>query len=150
LSAIGITAFFEEFDEYFVGADPEPVDLWKWHLAEEHEHRTVAHEVYHALFGKNKLAAYIYRVWAFVYAVRHIRSHQERVTERLLKKDRRGMTPEQVAASKARVAKVRKTMNRRAWEHLRDIFSPFYDPAKRRAPRGVAAYLQKYASQSAA
>jgi predicted metal-dependent hydrolase len=149
MSAVGVTAFFEEFDDYFAGADPEPVEMWKWHLAEEYEHRTVAHEVYHALFGKNKLVAYVYRVWAFFYAVRHIRAHQERVLECLLEKDRRGMTAEQIAASQARVAMVRKTFNRRAGEHLRQIVSPFYDPANRAAPRGVEAYLSRYAPQAA-
>jgi predicted metal-dependent hydrolase len=147
MSAIAVSTYFEEYDEYLKDADEEPAELWRWHLAEEHEHRTVAHDVYHALFGKNKIAAYFYRVWAFFYAVNHIRSHVKRVTETLLAKDRANMSPEEVAASKAREAEVGKVAGRRAREHLLRILSPFYDPRKRPEPRGVAACLARHAAQ---
>jgi predicted metal-dependent hydrolase len=144
MSAIAVTSFFEEFDELLEGADPEAVELWKWHLAEEHEHREVAHDVYHALFGQNPVFAYFYRLYGFVYAVSHIRAHIGRVTQFLLAKDREGMSAEQIAQSKIREAHAKKVMSKRAREHLKDIFSPFYKPGRRRDPRGVIESLRKY------
>jgi uncharacterized protein len=38
-------------DELFRGADPEPATLVLWHLAEEVEHKTVAHDVWAATDG---------------------------------------------------------------------------------------------------
>ena len=37
--------WFDWYAEYLEGADPEAVDLWNWHMAEEHEHREVAYAV---------------------------------------------------------------------------------------------------------
>ncbi len=37
--------------ELFLGADPEPATLVLWHLAEEVEHKTVAHDVWAAVDG---------------------------------------------------------------------------------------------------
>ena len=145
MSAIAVTAFFEEFDELLEGADEAAVELWRWHLAEEFEHREVAHDVYHALFGGNPVFAYFYRLYGFAYAITHIRKHTARITAYLLAKDREGMTDEQLAQSRAREAKAQEAMGRRAKEHLKAILSPFYKPAKRPEPRGVAAVLQRYA-----
>src|SRR3546814_198277 len=36
-------------------ADPKAVELWKWHLAEEFEHRHVCFDVYRTLFGTGPL-----------------------------------------------------------------------------------------------
>lgn len=149
MSAIAVTAYFEEFGEFLEGADPDVVALWKWHLAEEYEHREVAHNVYHALFGKNPVFAYFYRLYGFIYAVRHIRAHSARVAQYLLGKDREGMSEEQIAESKAREAHAKKVMAKRAREHLKDIFSPFYKPARRREPRGLMDFLNNFERSSA-
>jgi len=39
LGIIHAAFFFEHVDDLFIGADPRVVALWKWHLAEEYEHR---------------------------------------------------------------------------------------------------------------
>ncbi|MDB5423255.1 MAG: hypothetical protein JWQ29_671 [Phenylobacterium sp.] len=150
MSAIAVTSFFEEFDEFLEGADPQAADLWRWHLAEEFEHREVAHEVYHALFGKNPVSAYLYRIYGFFYAITHIRKHVARVTEYLLAKDREGMTPEEIERSKERQAAAQKVMGKRAAEHLKAILSPFYKPANRPEPRGVQDVLRRYETPVAA
>lgn len=143
MSAIAVTNFFEVFDDYLKDADPRAVAVWKWHLAEEYEHREVAHEVYHSLCGKNRLTAYFWRIYGFFFAIRHIRAHTARVTEYLIETDRAGMTEDQRAASIERQLEVEAATSSRAREHLKDILSFNYDPARRLAPRGLQALLDK-------
>ena len=40
--------------ELFASADPEVTRLFVWHLAEEVEHKTVAHDVFHAISGSRR------------------------------------------------------------------------------------------------
>ena len=37
--------FLQEIDDLLETADPAVAELWRWHLAEEFEHRCVAHDV---------------------------------------------------------------------------------------------------------
>ncbi len=147
MSSIPTTSFFEEFDDYWAGSDPRVEALWKWHLAEEHEHREVMHDLYRSLYGRGPFA-YAYRIYGFLYACRHIMKYVNAVGKVLLEADRAGMTPEELAASKAR----EKAITKRAWSsamrHFRSILSPFYDPSKRVAPRGVAEILARTSIQA--
>src|SRR5262245_51880970 len=43
LGAIQAELLFERADALLAGADPAVTALWRWHLAEEFEHRTVCH-----------------------------------------------------------------------------------------------------------
>jgi predicted metal-dependent hydrolase len=140
MSAIPTTCFFEGFDAYWARSDPRAEALWKWHLAEEHEHREVMHDLYRALYG-NGSRAYLYRIYGFVFATAHITRHIKGISTLMLAKDREGMTPAELVASKAR----ERAINRLAWKHakrhMKKIFSPFYDPVRRATPRGVAEIL---------
>jgi uncharacterized protein len=149
MSSIAVTNFFEEFDPFLEGADPRAVSIWKWHLAEEYEHREVAHEVYHELFGRNRLFAWAYRIYGFVCAIKHIRNHTARVTDYLLSVDRAGMSEAEMAASIERQKDVNAATSRRAREHLKVILSFSYDPASRPAPRGVQQLLDKMSAEMA-
>jgi predicted metal-dependent hydrolase len=142
MSAIPTTAFFEDFDELWAQSDPAVEALWKWHLAEEYEHRTVMHNLYIALYGSGPIA-YFRRVWGFFYATRHILNFVNSVARVLLAKDREGMSPEELAASKEREKKIQKLAGKHALDHMRRIISPFYDPAKRLPPRGVMEILAR-------
>jgi Predicted metal-dependent hydrolase len=51
LGIIHAEFFFERIDDLLEGADERLVRLWKWHLAEEFEHRTVCYDVLHAVGG---------------------------------------------------------------------------------------------------
>ncbi len=44
-------------DVWLDGADPRAAALWRWHLAEEYEHRNVCHDAYVALVGDYGLRA---------------------------------------------------------------------------------------------
>ena len=148
MSSIAVTNFFEEFDHYMEGSDPRAVAMWKWHLAEEFEHREVAFDVYHAIYG-NGLFAYLYRLYGFYCAMSHIRRHTQRVTAYLLAKDREGMSESELAASVERERDVASRTSKRAKEHLKAIISWNYDPAKRPAPRGLQVHLDQLTSELA-
>lgn len=141
MSAISVTAIFEESDEFFATADQNVVDLWKWHLAEEYEHRTVMYDVFHEMYGKNPVTSYFWRIYGLFYAMVHMGGFSARATKVLLDKDRSTMTPEQLAQSIANEKRAKKALTRPALKHLLEILSPFYKPARRRPPRGVEAYL---------
>jgi predicted metal-dependent hydrolase len=149
MSSIAVTNFFEEFDPFLEGADPRAVAIWKWHLAEEYEHREVAHEVYHELFGRNRLFAWVYRLYGFLCAITHIRKHTARVTDYLLSVDRADMSEAELAASLERQKAVSTATSSRAREHLKAILSFNYDPASRPAPRGVQELLDRMSAEMA-
>src|SRR5690606_10684975 len=80
-------------------------------------------------------------LYGFFYATFHITKHIQGITNLLLAKDREGMSPEELEASKARQKSINKLAWKHAMRHMRKIVSPFYDPAKRQPPRGVMEIL---------
>ena len=144
LSATACELWFEGYSEFLEGADPETADMWRWHLAEEFEHRTVAHEVYHELSGLDPVSQYFYRVYGYIYAVVHLGRFTKKVAQYLLEVDRANMTPEQLQASLAREKAASKTMQQGFLRMALRIASPFYHPAKRREPRGYKEFLADF------
>ena len=140
------TFWYDVCEKYITdidGANEEVVLLWKWHLAEEYEHRTVAYDVYKELFGKD-IVGYFYRIFGFVYAFRHLTSYGDRVAKHLLKQDRQGMTKQEIKASKKRERTI-------AWEYfvynfpkLIAVFSPFYTPHHKPEPKGAREILKRF------
>lgn len=141
LSATACELYFEDYCELLEGADPEPTNMWRWHLAEEFEHRTVCSDVYHELSGLNPVFRYFYRLYGYFYAVIHLGRFQTMVAKKLIEHDRSTMTSEEVKASIERDKYARKIMGRRFLKTVMMICSPFYDPLKRRTPNGYEQYL---------
>ncbi|VFT05248.1 metal-dependent hydrolase-like protein [Pseudomonas aeruginosa] len=132
--------FFTQLDDYLEGADESAVTLWKWHLAEEFEHRSVCYDVYKALYGHSP-RGYLYRLYGFVYAVAHIGSHVKRVNAYLLAQDRRNLSETERGASVERQRQVKRRLTNASLPRLLKVFSPFYDPARKKAPSGMERYL---------
>ncbi|WP_313485206.1 metal-dependent hydrolase [Stutzerimonas kunmingensis] len=133
--------FFTELDDYLNGADESAVTLWKWHLAEEFEHRSVCFDVYKALYGDG-LRGYLYRLHGFVYAITHIGRHVKRVNAYLLAEDRCHLSEAQHATSVERERQVKRRIAKASLPRLLKVFSPRYDPATKQAPAGMAPYLE--------
>lgn len=143
LGCASAQAFFEDLDEYLAGADGEALDLWKWHLAEEFEHREVCYQVYKTLYGNGPFA-YLYRVAVFIYAVRHIGSYTGRVQKYLLDVDRASMTEAERQASLEREKVLAKRVAKKSFKRLLAVLSPFYDPGKRKPSPGMQEILDRY------
>lgn len=144
MSASACEAWFEDYDDMLQGADPATADMWRWHLAEEFEHRTVCADVYHELSGLNPVARYFYRIYGYFYALKHLGSFSKACSGYLLGKDREGMTPAELQASLEREKAFKKRMIKRMLPMMRKILSPFYDPAKRPDPKGYREFLDAF------
>jgi uncharacterized protein len=150
--AMGSTAaqvIFEDLDEYLVGADSEALELWKWHLAEEFEHREVCFQVYKTLYGNGPFA-YLYRVAVFFFAVKHIHGYTARAQAYLLGVDRASMTEEERQASIAREKAIAKKVGSASKKHLLKVLSPFYDPGKKKVSPGMQQILDRYDNSASA
>lgn len=144
MSASACEAWFGEYGDLLENADPVVCDMWRWHLAEEFEHRTVCSDVYHELSGLNPVSRYFYRIYGFVYALVHLGKFGKAATDYLLAKDRETMTPQEVEASIARQKAIGKRIKKSAMPEILKVFSPFYDPAKRREPVGQREFLEEF------
>lgn len=102
--------------------------MWKWHIAEEIEHRSVAFDVYRRLVG-----SYAHRIVSGTRAQWHYLSYVARLTGCM------------AAGLGRRLAQPRTPMHRRALRNYLRTFSPFYDPAAIALPAGLPALLDRYA-----
>ncbi|HLG87265.1 MAG TPA: metal-dependent hydrolase [Alphaproteobacteria bacterium] len=145
LGIIHAEFFFEHVDDLLAGSDERLVKLWKWHLAEEFEHRTVCFDVHHALGS-----GYFVRIRGYLAAMRHLGRYGKNVSDYLLSVDRARMTPDERRHSTGLEKRYRRRFNRFALPKLLSVFSPFYNPRSRRAPRGSVELLQGIAAGSLA
>jgi predicted metal-dependent hydrolase len=144
--------FSGELDPLIKDADPYAVQLWKWHLAEEFEHRTVCFDVFHTLYGKGFFKrffnGYLYRVYGFFYAATHIDRYTQRVARYLIGVDNANASPEELKASQAREKAMMKIIRRATLPRLANVLSPFYNPGRRKMPANMSSLLKHYAEAS--
>lgn len=140
--------WFEHSDAWLEGADEAPVALWKWHMAEEYEHRDFCHRLLHALYARSPWTritnGWLYRVYGVWTAATHLGRYSKRVRAYLLETDHASMDAAAVAASHRRLKSLEAFTRRHMLPSLLRALSPFYDPARRPMPRGLDAYLARF------
>lgn len=148
LGAVSGGIWFEKSDQMLEGADPNAVALWKWHMAEEFEHREVCFKVYKAMFCRglrNRIInGYFYRIYGLWFAIKHLQGHAGRWRTYLLDVDRAKMTDaekQKLAADEKAFARFqRDTFLRQLLKNL----LPWYHPGRKRTPKGLMEYLRQF------
>ncbi|MFZ4602574.1 MAG: metal-dependent hydrolase [Caulobacterales bacterium] len=130
--------WLDEIEDLLEGADAEVVGLWKWHLMEEYEHRTVCHDAFHHFHG-----GYWLRLYGFFYQLAHLGRFSKMVREYLLEKDRAAMTPEARAESIKRQKRVGRRIAGLVLPRLLKVLSPFYTPRNSPEPRMFKSHMEK-------
>jgi len=128
--------WLDEIGDLLEGARPEVIKLWKWHLMEEYEHRTVCHDVYHAVHG-----GYFLRVYGMFFHYFQMANFTGMVLNRLLKRDRQDLTKAEVKASRRRARRVALRIAWLTWSRALKALSPFYTPLKAREPQMFRSYM---------
>lgn len=140
--------WFEKSEQWIAGADEAPVALWKWHMAEEYEHRDFRHRLLHALYARSPWGRFVngwlYRLYGVWTAATHLGRYSKRARAYLLETDRASMDAAGVDASKRRMKAVDAFTRRHMLPALFRALSPFHDPERWPKPRGLDAYLARF------
>ena len=129
---------FEQAADLLEGSDPQVAGLWKWHFAEEFEHRMVAHDAYHRLGG-----GWLYRLYRLFTTLRHLKKYNALVESHLVEIDRHGMTPEELRRSRKASRQLHRRLNWFLLFRLIRVLSPRYSPAGRRVQIGRASCRER-------
>jgi predicted metal-dependent hydrolase len=131
--------------DLFEGGDQRMVDLFKWHLAEEFEHRCVAHAAFAAHSGN-----YFLRIRGALEAFRSLNRFQSDILNVILEVDRQNLTPAQVKESKRRLKQLQRRLALYVLPRLVQILRPYYDPAKHEMTPDIRSALHKYEAMAEA
>lgn len=128
------------------GADRTVVEMFRWHLAEEYEHRTVCYRVFHRLANSGgPIRTYFRRLRGLYISATHMMGYAKQLENYLIETDQKDMSPEQLSASKARLKKAKKVQPVPTFAGFLRVLSPWYDPAKTPAPKNLNMVLTAYA-----
>lgn len=109
--------------------DDPTLDLWRWHLAEEYEHRHVANYVFHA-----HVSSYWYRLYGIVRAAPHMLGYMTRTGFYMLGEDYRAGRIQDPWRSRMRMLGVLGRLAGYVVSRLLKTLHPKYDPANLPAP----------------
>jgi uncharacterized protein len=117
--------------------DDPTADLWRWHLAEEYEHRHVANYLFHALYK-----SYWYRLWGICYSAPHMLGYMIRTGNYMIKEDRKAGRIKDHWRSRLRFAKMLTRLFAYMVPRLIASLHPRYDPANLPPPERCMAVLE--------
>jgi len=135
----------DEMGELTCSGDPQIIAMWKWHLLEEFEHRSVCFDVFHAVHG-----GYFLRIYGFIAQIRHFKKMITRVTAYLLEYDRQRMTEAERAESIAREKAATEATHKAMSPRLIKVLLPSYNPRDLEEPKNYRSFLDKFDQAAAA
>lgn len=148
LGAVQGGLWFGRMDALTEGADPDALALWKWHMAEEFEHREVCFQIYHTLFSRGLWGkiwnGYFYRIYGCIFAIYHLRGYMARMFDYLVEQDKRTMTEAEKAAYDREIKAVNSFQARVFFPQLLKNLLPWYNPGRKRTPAGLFEYLHQF------
>jgi predicted metal-dependent hydrolase len=127
--------------------DSAVVEMWRWHLAEEYEHREVMWRVYDRLFGTPADVAYDFRIEMFTLAGGHFGGYAERMFQAMLATYRKEMTADELRASREREERFVTELQERTERRTEPVFSREYNPTTNPRPAQLDDVLATYAGE---
>ena len=121
----------------FGGADPSVTSFILWHMVEETEHKTVAFDLYGALYG-----GYFGRAWGVYCGSWHVLKYSHRAYKCMLKKDGRWSS----LRSRLRLAKMQLAFIRHVGKFLLGSILPGHRPERVSDPDWVEEWADAYAN----
>lgn len=148
LGAVSGKIWFEDSDEMIAGLDNAAIRLWKWHMAEEYEHREVCYQFFKAIycqgFWNRIINGYFYRIYGILFAIWHLRGFSTKAAAYMRDIELQRFSPEEKARLESDT-KAFKRFNRRVFlKPLLANLLPGYDPAKKPIPKGLFEYLRHF------
>ena len=134
---MGITEWLiKQRGDLFRDSDPAIASLVLWHMVEETEHKTVAFDLYNALFS-----SYWPRFWGVAFGTWHVAVSSRKAYVRMLKRD--GLW--QQWRSRLRLLWMIARFVRHASPAILQSLLPGYHPSKVKDPAWVAQWIEAYA-----
>jgi predicted metal-dependent hydrolase len=128
--------WLDEVGDLFDDADPVAAAMWRWHICEEFEHRTVCFDVQRHLATSEED-----RIRVLDFSREHQGAMVQRVLQSLLEQYWSSCSQEEIDASTARLLEVGSRLNGAAEERLRQVYLPSYTPRAAPIPQQYAATL---------
>jgi len=125
--------FNGDMDRMTVGAEPNAMNMWRWHIMEEFEHRTVCHDAFKALGGSHLL-----RVYCFFYQMFSLGRMVGWAYRYMLAVDRAAMSPGDAAKSRRDSRRTIAGFFGPIAKAMPRILSPDYSPSQLPEPTGWA------------
>ncbi|WP_313807673.1 metal-dependent hydrolase [Sphingobium sp.] len=148
LGAVQGGIWFGRMDKLIEGADPNAIALWKWHMAEEFEHREVCFQIYHALYSRGLWGkiwnGYFYRIYGCLYAMVHLWGYMGRMFSYMIQQDMLSMNAEEQAAFGRDIKALKRFQTRVFFPQLLKNFLPWYNPGRKPTPVGLFEYLREF------
>lgn len=133
--------WLDDFDDILERSQPVVVNMWKWHWAEEYEHRTSlfrAHNLYNS--------SYAYRMKILVETMRVLKDFQYRMLNYMLEMDRGHMSQPERRQSIANQKRWARVMGMKLLPPLTRAVLPFHSPEHMPEPRGYRGFMDWFES----
>lgn len=148
LGAVQGGIWFGKIEELTDSADENAVALWKWHMAEEFEHREVCFQLYHRIFARGLWRSvwngYFYRVYGCIYAMAHLQGYMHQMFAYMIEQDRLAMTAMESEKLDRDIAALKRFQRREFLPQVLKVLLPWYNPGRKKIPAGLFSYLKKF------
>jgi uncharacterized protein len=128
--------WLDAFNELLERSQPVVVNMWKWHWAEEYEHRTTCWRAY----GRYS-QSYPHRLYMLAHTQWVLKGFQYELIAHMLEADRASMTPAERRASIDNESRWKRVMVGKLVPPLLRGALPFHSPVHMAPPRNYAAFL---------